>query len=128
MAVDQTYQPRLIRSVEAKPGYKLAITWERGPQATIDFTDTIQKGGVFAALKSNRLFAKVRIASTRRKIEWPEPTAKFGGPMIDIDSESLFEMASEQRTSSLLHRLWSLIQSVDKAKSKGLWDFLTKSD
>jgi hypothetical protein len=128
MAVEQTFSPHLLRSVEARPGYKLTVSWERGPQATIDFSETIQKGGVFAALKSPRVFAKVRIDPTRRKIEWPEPSARFGEPLIDIDAESLFEMAGEQRTTSLLHRLWSLFHSMDKAKAKGFWDFLMKTD
>lgn len=128
MAIDQSYAPRLLRSVEAKAGHKLVVSWERGPQATIDFSETIQKGGVFAALKSPRLFAKVRVDPTRRKIEWPEPTAQFGEPLIDIDAESLFEMAGEQRTASLLQRLWNLFHVMDREKTKGFWDFLMRAD
>src|SRR6185437_323443 len=93
-----------LRSVEAKPGFRLAVTWDRGTQSTIDFTDTIKRGGVFARLDNERFFNAVRMSANRRKIEWPEPRDAFGEPLIDIDAESLLVMARQQTNASLFHR------------------------
>ncbi len=111
-----TEAPRFIRSVEAKPGYKLSIAWERGPQTTVDMTDMIQKGGVFEALRNEKVFQQVRLSETRRKVEWPEPRDEDGDPLIDIDAESLFYIANGQRSNQFFNRLVTTIRSLERTK------------
>jgi hypothetical protein len=114
--VAMTEAPRFIRSVEAKSGYKLTIAWERGPQTTVDITDMIQKGGVFETLRNEKVFMQVRLSENRRKIEWPEPRDDDGDPLIDIDAESLFYIATEQRSKLFFNRLVTTIRSLERTK------------
>lgn len=106
-----------LKSVEAKPNHKVAVVWSAGQKATIDFSRTIQKGGVFAALSDFELFQKVRIGERNRTVEWPEPRDEFGYPIIDIDAESLFAMYSAQKDAALLQQIKSIFKTlVTKAK------------
>jgi Protein of unknown function (DUF2442) len=116
VAMTELQPPRFIRSVEPKPGYRLAIAWERGPQTTVDMTDLIQKGGVFEALRNEKVFMQVHLSENRRKIEWPEPRDEDGEPIIDIDAESLFYIATEQRSNQLFNRLITTMRSIDRTK------------
>jgi hypothetical protein len=113
--VAMTDAPRFIRSVEAKPGYKLTITWERGPQTTLDMTEMVQRGGVFEALKNEKVFMEVRLVGNRRKIEWPEPRDEDGEPIIDIDGESLFHIATEQASQQFINQVESIGRSLGRA-------------
>jgi hypothetical protein len=113
-----TELPRFIRSLEAKPGYKLSLAWEGGPQATVDLTDMIQRGGVFEELRNEKLFSQVRISEDRRKIEWPEPQDQDGEPLIDIDAESLHYIATQQRGNILMNRLFSMLDKARKTFEK----------
>jgi len=116
VAMTELQPPRFIRSVEAKPGYKLSIAWERGPQATVDLTDMIQKGGVFEPLRNEKVFMQVRLSEHHRKIEWPEPRDEDGEPLIDIDAESLFHIATEQRSNQFFNRLVNTMRSLERTK------------
>jgi hypothetical protein len=90
-------QPLLrIKSVEPKPGYRLSVYLDQGPPMTIDLTQMIERGGVFASLRENDNFSKVRIGKHNRILEWPLPKDDDGYPIIEIDAESLFYMASQQ--------------------------------
>jgi hypothetical protein len=111
-----TEAPRLIRNIEPKSGYKVTIAWEGSPQSTVDLTDMIQKGGVFEALRNEKVFLEARVSENRRKIEWPEPADKEGEPLIDIDAESLHYLATQQRGVSLIDRLIGTMRSLDKAR------------
>lgn len=108
--------PRFIRSIEAKPGYKLSIAWDRGPQATVDLTDMIQKGGVFEPLRNEKVFMEVRLSENRRKIEWPEPRDDDGEPLIDIDAEFLFHIVNEQRSKQFFNKLVTTMRSLERTK------------
>ena len=88
---------RRIRSVETRSGLRLAIAWDRGSPAVIDFSDMIAKGGVFAALADVSVFEAVRIGENSRIVEWPEPKDDLGYPIIEIDAESLMAKAQQQR-------------------------------
>lgn len=63
---------------------------------TVDLTEMITRGGVFANLRENNNFSKVRIGENNRVLEWPIPKDNNGNPIIEIDAESLFYMASRQ--------------------------------
>jgi hypothetical protein len=91
--------PRFLRSVEAKPGFRLVVTSEDGDAVLLDFNAVLRRGGVFKSLRDEALFRRVRLGERHRTIEWPEPADPDGAPLIDIDAESLFMMAAEQRVS-----------------------------
>jgi hypothetical protein len=117
-----------LRAIEPKPGFRLTITWARGAQNTVDFRDTIQRGGVFAALADEKLFTRVRMTADRRKIEWPDPCDEFGEPVIDIDAESLLVMARIQSRDSAMQRLSNAVRSFEKSREKGPTEVSSKPD
>lgn len=84
-----------IASVTPLPDFKLSVLFEEGPALTIDMTDTLRKGGVFAALRDRAAFDRVRLGDRRRTVEWPAPDLRHG-EVIDIDAESLMHMAQRQ--------------------------------
>ena len=94
--------PHYLRSVDVLPDYKLKVSfepaesaeWQRGAPVTIEFADTIERGGVFAALRDQEVFASVSMGERRRTVEW-HPTSNEED-IIDIDAESLFMMAQRQ--------------------------------
>jgi hypothetical protein len=88
---------RRIKSAEARPGRRLAVAWDRGASVVIDFSDMIEKGGVFAPLADASTFNAVRVGENRRVVEWPEPKDDLGYPIIEIDAESLIAKAQQQR-------------------------------
>ena len=88
---------RRIKSAEARPGFRLAVAWDRGAGVVIDFSDMIKKGGVFAPLADPNKFNAVRVGENRRVVEWPEPKDDLGYPVIEIDAESLIAKAQQQR-------------------------------
>lgn len=92
-----TRQLRRIKSVGAKPGHRLAVVLDTGEEITVDLSDSITRGGVFAPLEDQKVFARVRVGDRRRTVEWPEPADGDGEPLIDIDAESLLHIASQQR-------------------------------
>jgi len=106
---------RKIKAVDAKPGYRLAVLWEKGPASIIDLSDMISKGGVFQALAEKQAFASVRIGENSRVIEWPSPADDEGYPIISIDADALFEKASVQTTNTLAATMKQLLQSAKGA-------------
>lgn len=114
--IDKKLAPN-IQAAEPRPGYRLSVTWEDGRKAVVDFSDTIQRGGVFAVLSDEEKFGRVRVNVTRRKIEWPEPT-RWGEPEIDIDSESLMVMASQQQKATLFDRIRHAFRSIERTQTE----------
>ncbi len=94
-----------IEALEARPGFRLAVTWEDHGQQVISFVDDIRKGGVWEALRDETKFAMAHIASRRRSVEWPEPKDADGDPIIEIDADALFRMAERQKVTGFLARL-----------------------
>jgi hypothetical protein len=92
---------RRIRSVEARSGYRVVVAWDTGRPSIIDLSDMISRGGVFASLSDHTKFSAVRVGESQRVIEWPEPVDDLGDPVLEIDAESLFEKANDQRKNSL---------------------------
>jgi len=106
---------RRIRSVDPKPGFRLALTWDKGASSTVDLSDMISKGGVFQPLAEKSVFAAVRIGENNRVIEWPAPADEDGDPIISIDADALFEKASRQTTKNLAGSMKLLLQTVKDA-------------
>ena len=84
-----------IDLVEPRPGYRLLVRWTGGGESLVDLSDDVLNGPVWAPLRDERLFARVRVASNGRVIEWPEPTW-HGDPAIDVDGDGLWFKAQEQ--------------------------------
>jgi hypothetical protein len=82
-----------IASIEPRSGYRLLVTWISGDQSTVDFTDDIRRGGIWAALRDET------------KFEWPEPARSDGSPHIDVDADGLHEMAMRQHEPARLSQL-----------------------
>jgi hypothetical protein len=99
-----------IEAIEPRKGYRIAITWEDNGQMILSLAEDIRRGGVFEALRDERLFAKVRIGQRRRSIEWPEPKDENGEPIIGIDADALFQLAGQQKTASSFRRLMTIMQ------------------
>jgi hypothetical protein len=93
-----------IARVEPRSGYHLLIIRASGGQSTVDFTGSIERGGIWAALRDTAKFAQARVAYQGRVLEWPEPAGADGSPPIDVDADGLYEMACQQaaRTGQLV--------------------------
>jgi len=87
---------RHIDNVEALPGYRLLVTWHDGQRTIVDFSADIARGGIWATLRDERLFARAQIDETGTVLFWPEPRGRFDEPRIDIDAEGLYALAREQ--------------------------------
>ena len=92
---------RKIQFVEARKGYRVAVTLEQGPAFTVDLSEMVSAGGVFATLADQARFAAVRVGENNRLIEWPEPKDDLGYPVVEIDADALYRKALVQRTNSL---------------------------
>jgi hypothetical protein len=64
---------RRIARVGPRPGNRLLVHWREGGQSLIDFSKDIASGPVWAPLRDERLFNKVRVVNDNRVSEWPEP-------------------------------------------------------
>ena len=62
---------RTIRSVAPEPNYKLRLTYADGETIVVDFTQVIQRGGVFTPLSDPEFFSQVSIEERGRYIQWP---------------------------------------------------------
>ena len=105
---------RKIRSVEAKSGYRLAISWERGQKTTVDLSDMINKGGVFSELSDATKFAAVRVGENSTIVEWPEPVDDLGYPLISIDGEALHEKAVFQNMRDVATAVRAMVDSAGR--------------
>lgn len=108
---------RRIKSVEARPGYRLAIAWDRGQGSMVDLSDMISRGGVFEELSDSKKFGAVRIGENNRLVEWPAPSDELSYPLIGIDADALFEKSSHQQNDSLassMRRMLDAVRAVGK--------------
>ena len=112
---------RRIKSVTARPGYRLTIGFDRGSARSVDLSDMISKGGVFSPLSDNAAFAAVRIGENSRTVEWPVPADEDGDPLIAIDADALFDKSERQQSDAMashMRRLSNLFRNV-KARPAG---------
>lgn len=105
---------RRIKGIEAKPGYRLLISWFNGPQMSVDLSEMIRKGGTFTPLQNEKEFFRVTIGERNRVIAWPEPRDDQGYPMIEIDADALYVIGSQQKTTTMMQRLFNAIRSVER--------------
>ena len=78
----------IIQAVKAQDDVRVKLTFESGEIAVLDFSDTIQQGGVFRPLGDAAFFRQVVVGDRGRSIEWP------GG--IDFCADALWQEAFEQ--------------------------------
>ena len=84
---------RRIARVGPRPGYRLLVHWREGGLSLIDFSKDIASGPVWAPLRDEHLFNKVRVVNYDRVSEWPEPNQGHDWPQADIDADGLWHMA-----------------------------------
>jgi hypothetical protein len=85
-----------VAKIEPQPGYRVLVHWVNEGQSLIDFSSDVANGPVWAPLRDQRLFAKVRVVDYGRVIEWPEPGQGPDWPQVDIDADGLWHMAQAQ--------------------------------
>ena len=85
-----------IERIESRPGYHLLVHWTSGEESMIDFSPDISTFPVWAPLRDEGLFAKVRILDEGMAIEWPDPPQRPGWPCVDVDADGLWQMAERQ--------------------------------
>ena len=90
-----------IERIAARPGHRLLVTWHDGEEVSVDFSANIRAGGIWSELRSQDVFARVRIAEGGRAIEWPEPSGLHGEPRIDVDADGLYDLAMNQKFSPI---------------------------
>jgi hypothetical protein len=105
---------RKILSVEARPGYRLALGWGGGRESIVDLSDMISRGGVFSALSDKDKFAAVQVGEKGRLVQWPEPKDDLGHPMIEIDSAALAYKIHQQFDSNLLETVKSALNAIGR--------------
>ena len=88
-----------IDRIEPRPGYRVLVVWTGGGQSMVDFSDDIAHGPIFAPLRYEGLFARVRLVNDGTLIEWPEPVRHNGEPAIDIDADGLWHMAQARNAA-----------------------------
>jgi hypothetical protein len=66
--------------------YRLAVAFEDGVQAELDFAPMVERGGVFRVLKETATFAGVRVDPEAETLVWP------GG--ADICPDVLYHLAT----------------------------------
>ncbi|HPD30416.1 MAG TPA: DUF2442 domain-containing protein [Phycisphaerae bacterium] len=57
--------------MRSQGGYRLAITFEDGVRADLDFAPLVERGGLFADLKGIAVFAQVRVDPEAETLVWP---------------------------------------------------------
>jgi len=71
------------------PGHRLKLAYNDGARFTLDITDLIESGGVYAALRDEHVFTKVSLAADGSYIEFPGE--------IDFCADSLRQSAEVQQ-------------------------------
>ena len=88
-----------IDRIEPQPGYRVLVHWRAGGTSVVDFSDDVANGPIWAPLRDEQLFAKVRLVNRGRVIEWPEPGHPNGWPTVDVDADGLWYMAQAQNAA-----------------------------
>jgi len=60
-----------IQSFAIEANRRLRLTYSDGVSVTLDVQPLIDAGGVFAALRDDAVFNRVKIGAGGRSIEWP---------------------------------------------------------
>jgi len=78
------------RLLEVSPlsGHLLELAYDDGARLTVDLSDLIESGGVYAALRDDAVFSQVRLGESGSFIEFPGP--------VDFCVDSLRHMAELQ--------------------------------
>lgn len=72
-----------IKAANARPNFTVEIEWADGSRSVVDFTPTIEKGGVFAALADKDVFVnRLTIGDDGDWLSWPDD--------IDFSADSLW--------------------------------------
>jgi hypothetical protein len=90
-----------IEAIEPFGRFELRVYLFDSEPFAVDFSGTIDQGGVFSQLADMDIFRAVRIGWNNRIVEWPTPKDNEGNPIIEIDAESLRAMHEEQISSAL---------------------------
>lgn len=77
--------PRLA-SAEPVGGYRLRLTYSDGFSGEVDFSKTIEKGGIYAFMQDERRFALVKVSSNGSALLW-----------VDDDGDEIDFCADAQR-------------------------------
>ena len=75
-----------ILDVRPMPRSTLQVTFAEERVCTIDLSDLIRRGGVFARLAAPAFFREVRIGENGRFLEWPGE--------LDLCADALWERAT----------------------------------
>ena len=102
--MSETASFRKIAVLEPLSGHRLAVAWDGAPKMVVDLTDVVKDRPAFKALLDERLFRRARIADYRRAVERPEPSLN-GEPALDIDADTLHEIAVYQDSRGFIARL-----------------------
>jgi hypothetical protein len=89
-----------ISAIEPFGRFELRVHLTDFDPFAVDFSSTIDQGGVFSSLADMDTFRAVRIGRNHRVVEWPIPEDNEGNPIIEIDAESLRAMHEEQISSA----------------------------
>jgi hypothetical protein len=83
-----------VKQIEYRSGYSYLIVFDDGVRAIIDFSDYLQRGPIFAALRDPLIFRQARIEGGT--IAWPNGA--------DIAPETLYEKCERAGASDALQR------------------------
>lgn len=78
---------RDVISANYKGEYKIELTFEDGAKGVVDFTNYLEKGGVFAKFKNIDFFKKFSINEELGVLTW--------GSEVDIAPETLYAEATK---------------------------------
>jgi hypothetical protein len=83
-----------VTKIEYRSGYSFFIAFDDGLSATIDFSDYLHRGPIFAALRDPDLFRHARIEGGT--IAWPNGA--------DVAPETLYEKCEQAAAADALQR------------------------
>jgi Protein of unknown function (DUF2442) len=91
-----------VTEVRHLGNYRLAVSFEDGVEAHLDFAPLVERGGIFAPLREVATFASVRIDTVAETLVWP------GG--ADICPDVLYHLATgAPLPGELPHRAATLV-------------------
>ena len=83
-----------VTKIEYRSGYSFFIAFDDGLSATIDFSDYLHRGPIFAALRDPDVFRRARIEGGT--IAWPHGA--------DVAPETLYEKCEQAAAADALPR------------------------
>ena len=80
----------VIKRARARPNHTVEIEWKDGGRAVVDFSTTLKKGGVFAALADKNFFVKkMSVGGGGDWLSWPGN--------VDFSADSLWYRAHPKK-------------------------------